>query len=332
MRVMIFLSHRRSTITTSNSHNDMAQFPVGSNDVGVAMLDSELVNFRNGLDSALNDLNHLDNAPKDHTLHPRHHEIRADCLSIFGVKEDNTSINIGMLSVLQNAYTNRPYIELIEVRNEPYWHLHDEAITEAWSNKTTAEDSVISPPPPRSHNAKQGHDNEGLHEDGKIYSQRETTLKSQEELVAEVKDIHAGRGHYEARLIEVDVEPLQYLTGMLHTMSQRYHNFFAAVLQDSRAVLKLRRPTSKVAIPTEVWQHSTSSLLGFIGDGLPIPLDSTLSLEFTTLCMVAWECNRFEDLDCSPGDEEEHHELSPCLKERKERAPGRARGIFSSKI
>ncbi|TGO46717.1 hypothetical protein BOTNAR_0570g00080 [Botryotinia narcissicola] len=50
------------------------------------------------------------------------------------------------------------------------------------------------------------------------------------------------------------------------------------------------------------------------------------------LCMVAWECNRFEDLDCSPGDEEEHHELSPSLKERKERAPGRARGILYSKI
>ncbi|KAF7918173.1 uncharacterized protein EAE97_011944 [Botrytis byssoidea] len=50
------------------------------------------------------------------------------------------------------------------------------------------------------------------------------------------------------------------------------------------------------------------------------------------LCMVPWECNRFEDLDCSPGDEEEHDELSPSLKERKERASSRARGILSRKI
>ncbi|KAF7932619.1 uncharacterized protein EAE98_003918 [Botrytis deweyae] len=125
-----------------------------------------------------------------------------------------------------------------------------------------------------------------------------------------------------------EVEPWQAPTGMLHTSFQRSHSFFENLL----GVPKLRRLASKFAIPAEVWQHGTSSLLGFIGGGLPIPLDSTFPLEVTTLCMMAHECNRFEYLGCSPGDEEEHHELSLILRERKERTPCRARGILPNKI
>lgn len=44
------------------------------------------------------------------------------------------------------------------------------------------------------------------------------------------------------------------------------------------------------------------------------------------------ENDLFEDLGSSPGDEEEHHELSLILRERKERTRCRARNMLPNKF
>ncbi|KAF5869696.1 putative telomerase-binding protein est1a protein [Botrytis fragariae] len=231
-------------------------------------------------------------------------------------------------------------------------HLHDEATTEGRSNKRTAEgggipvdlvspfreDLEIPPPPPRKYRAKQRHDNESPHsgprfpfEEDKFYSQRETRPITQEELVAEVKGFYANLVMVEAKPIEVDEGPWQALIKMLHTLSEQPLSFFRGCHRFPD-IPNLRRLASEFAIPAEVWQRGTSSLLKFIGNMPPIPYDTTLVLEFMTLFTMAKEYDLFEDLGSSPGDEEEHHELSLSLKERKERTPCRAREILPNKI
>ncbi|KAF7882591.1 uncharacterized protein EAF02_005954 [Botrytis sinoallii] len=223
--------------------------------------------------------------------------------------------------------------------------IHDDAITEDQSNKRTAEgggmsvdlvspfhkDSGIPPLPPRKYRAKQSHDNASPHsgprsqfEYYKFYSWQETRPMTQTELVASVKGIYAGLVIFEHMLL-VDEGPWQALIKTLHTLNEQLLSFFRGfhLLPDTP---NLRRLAPEFSIRAELWQRGASSLLEFFENVPPIPL------ELITLFEMAKGNDRFEDLGSSPGDEEEHHELSLILRERKERTPCRARGILPNKI
>ncbi|CZT11762.1 hypothetical protein WAI453_004327 [Rhynchosporium graminicola] len=134
--------------------------------------------------------------------------------------------------------------------------------------------------------------------------QPETRPISQEQLVAQVKDIYAGLVMVEARCVEVNKkqailaqadptshpnlnkEQWQALIALHRTLLHEHHDFFSAS-QYSSASLALRRLASKYAMPAKMWRHGIHSFLELLRHRLPASLHHMLAFIYLAYSMMA---------------------------------------------
>ncbi|CZT04017.1 uncharacterized protein RAG0_10609 [Rhynchosporium agropyri] len=150
--------------------------------------------------------------------------------------------------------------------------------------------------------------------------QPETRPISQEQLVAQVKDIYAGLVMVEARCVEVnkkqailaqadptsqpnlDKEQWQALIALHRTLLHEHHDFFLASQHPSASPASLRL-ASKYAMPAKMWRHGIHSFLELLRHRLPASLDHMLAfiyLAYSMMALLYETVTAFEDtwLEC----------------------------------
>jgi hypothetical protein len=134
--------------------------------------------------------------------------------------------------------------------------------------------------------------------------QPETRSISQEQLVAEVKEIYAGLTMVEAKCIEAENERKQQtkeaiadrlsheqwqaliLIALHRTLLLEHHDFFLAS-QHSSASLALRSLATKYAMLARMWRHGIHSSFELLGQRLPTGQEHMLSFIHLAYSMMA---------------------------------------------
>ncbi|OHW94964.1 hypothetical protein CSPAE12_06396 [Colletotrichum incanum] len=125
----------------------------------------------------------------------------------------------------------------------------------------------------------------------------ETRPISQEQLVAEVKGIHAGLVIIENKCIEVDNEQWQALVALHRVLLHEHHDFLLAS-QHPSASPALRRLASKYAMPARMWRHGIHSFLELLRHRLPASLEHMLTfihLAYSMITLLYETVPAFED-------------------------------------
>ncbi|KAI0191349.1 hypothetical protein F4808DRAFT_476137 [Astrocystis sublimbata] len=132
----------------------------------------------------------------------------------------------------------------------------------------------------------------------RLIRQPETRPISVEQLVAEVKGIHAGLVMVESKCIEVDNaqssqtntklnnEQWQALIALHRTLLHEHHDFFLAS-QHPSARPALKRLASKYAMPARMWRHGIHSFLELLRHRLPASLEHMLTFIYLAYSMMA---------------------------------------------
>ncbi|KAI1174303.1 hypothetical protein F4777DRAFT_554571 [Nemania sp. FL0916] len=123
---------------------------------------------------------------------------------------------------------------------------------------------------------------------------------SEEQLVAEVKDIYAGLMMVEAKCIELDKaqaapidtelalnnEQWNALIALHRTLLHEHHDFFLAS-QHPSASHALKQLATKYAMPARMWRHGIHSFLELLRHRLPVSLEHMLTFIYLAYSMMA---------------------------------------------